>query len=99
MFEDLIVSLDDLGVSYTENADDGTLTIDIADIDKSLLVSVINALLSNSMSDYIIDDTSIVVSGYMSAEGSGEEDYEEDYDAQAQALDEMTANLGGSSDY
>lgn len=98
MFEDLIVSLDDLGVSYTENADDGTLTIDIADIDKSVLVSVINALMSNSITDYTIDDTSIVVSGYMSTEEGGEEDYaEEDYDAQAQALDEMTASLGGGS--
>jgi hypothetical protein len=97
MFEDLIVSLDDLGVTYTENADDGTLTIDIADIDKSVLVSVINALMSNSITDYTIDDTSIVVSGYMSTEEGGEEDYEEDYDAQAQALDEMTAGLGGGS--
>lgn len=97
MFEDLIVSLDDLGVSYTENADDGTLTIDIADIDKSVLVSVINALMSNSITDYTIDDTSIVVSGYMSTEEGTEEDYEEDYDAQAQALDEMTAGLGGDN--
>ena len=44
MFEDLILQLDELGVPYTEDYDTGVLTIDIADIDKAILVDVIVAL-------------------------------------------------------
>lgn len=60
MFEDIITTLDELGVTYTEDYDMGSLTIDIADIDKSLLVEVINAIMGY---DFTIDDTSITVNG------------------------------------
>ena len=58
--DDLIMSLDELGVTYTEDYESGTLTIDIADIDKATLVDVIVAL---NAGGYLFDitDTSITV--------------------------------------
>lgn len=60
MFEDLIVQLDELGVTYTEDYELGTLTIDIADIDKALLIDVI-AILQGYTFD--ITESTITVEG------------------------------------
>lgn len=59
MFEDLIVQLDELGVPYTE-AD--SLTIDIADVDKSILIEVIIALNDGGYM-FDINDSTITVEG------------------------------------
>ena len=88
MFEDLLVQLDDLGVTYTED-DMGGLTIDIADIDKSILIDVIMALNDGGYT-FDITETSIIV------EGSGfteEEVPAEDYTAEDVALDEALAGM------
>ena len=62
MLEDLILQLDEMGVSYTEDYDAGTLTIDIADIDKSILIDVIMLLNSG---EYVFDitESTITVEG------------------------------------
>lgn len=62
MFEDLILQLDDMGISYSEDYDLGTLTIDIADVEKSVLVDVIIAL-NNGGYMFNITETSITVEG------------------------------------
>lgn len=60
MFEDLIVQLDELGVSYTEDYDAGTLVIDIADVDKMLLVEIIQLLTSYT---FDLTESTITVQG------------------------------------
>lgn len=62
MFEDLILQLDDMGISYSEDYDLGTLTIDIADVEKSVLIDVIIAL-NNGGYMFTITETSITVEG------------------------------------
>ena len=82
MLEDLILQLDEMGVSYTEDYDAGTLTIDIADIDKSILIDVIMLLNSG---EYVFDitESTITVEGEVIEEEdemteSGEEAFDED---------------------
>jgi len=83
MFEDLITQLDDLGVTYTEDYEGGVLDIDIADIDKATLVSVISAI-NDAGYTFSITETNISVEGgettestneELPEEGTGEEDY------------------------
>ena len=87
MFEDLIVQLDELGVTYTEDYDAGTLTIDIADVDKSILIDVI-MMLNDAGSMFNITETSITVEGGMVEEPVDEATYAEDM-----ALDEALAGM------
>jgi hypothetical protein len=75
MFEDIINTLDSLGVTYTEDYDAGTLTIDIDTVDKLALVEIIS-MLNNGGFTYDIDDVSIVV--YGGAEPSTTETYDEE---------------------
>lgn len=84
MFEDVITTLDSLGVEYEEDYDNGTLSINIADVDKSTLVEIINSLMGM---DYTIDDSSITVNG---GEVLPEEPSE---DAEAAALDEAASGM------
>ena len=60
MFEDLIVQLDEMGVSYTEDYDAGTLVIDIADVDKMVLVEIIQLLTSYT---FDLTESTITVQG------------------------------------
>ena len=83
MFDTIIEVLDGLGVTYEEDYDNGNLVIDIADVDKSTLVEVINAIMGQ---DYTIDDSSITVSG-------GETNYDETAESEG-ALDEAAAQYG-----
>lgn len=85
MFEELISQLEEMGVTYTEDYDVGALTIDIADVDKSLLIEIISAL---NVGGYVFDITeaSITVE-------SGEVMTEEDtYDEEAY-LDDAFAQM------
>lgn len=85
MFEDLIVQLDEFGVTYTEDYDIGTLTIDISSVDKSVLIEIIMAL-NNGGYMFTIDDSSITVEG-----GATEGTYtEESYDEEAYLDDALT---------
>lgn len=87
MFEELIVQLDELGVTYTEDYDAGTLTIDIADVDKSVLVDIIVAL-NNGGHMFDITESSITVEG-----GSAPVEEEEPaYDEEAY-LDDALATM------
>jgi hypothetical protein len=78
MFEDLIVQLDEFGVTYTEDYETGVLTIDIASVDKSVLIEIIMTL-NNGGYMFTIDESTITVEG-----GAAEDTYtEESYDEEA----------------
>jgi len=63
MFEDLIVSLDEMGVQYTEDYEAGTLTVDVGSMDKVMLINVIQ-LANDSGMEFSIDENSLtIVSG------------------------------------
>lgn len=86
MFEEIIAALEELGVEYTEDYDAGSLTIDIADIDKSNLIAIISTL--NSLGEmFEITDTEIVVNSTMEMEPEEVEDTEPMMDEAA--LNEM----------
>lgn len=77
MFEDLITQLDDLGVTYTEDYEGGVLDINIADIDKDTLISVISAV-NDSGYTFSITETNISVESGEIAEPTGEEELPEE---------------------
>lgn len=85
MFEELIGGLDSLGVSYEETPD-GTLVINVADIDKVSLINVIQ-LANDTGMEFTIDEMSLTVFGGDLVEPM--EEPEEPIDAQAQALKEF----------
>ena len=88
MFEELIVTLEDLGVNYTEDYEAGTLSIDVVALDKIALISVIQ-MANDSGMEFVIDETSLTI---MSGETIMEPPMEEepmDEDIQAGALDEL----------
>lgn len=58
--DELIMTLDDLGVTYTEDYESGTFTIDIADVDKATLVEIIVALNAGGHL-FDISDTTITI--------------------------------------
>lgn len=73
MFEEIIATLDELGVVYNEDYDAGTLTIEIADIDKETLVEVIRAL-NDAGETYDISDTTITLQSTEATEPVEEEE-------------------------
>ena len=82
MFEEIIAALEELGVGYTEDYDAGSLTIDIADIDKSNLIAIISTL--NSLGEmFEITDTEIVVNSTLEMEPEEVEDTEMTMDEDA----------------
>ena len=86
MFEEIIAALEELGVEYTEDYDAGSLTIDIANIDKSNLIAIISTL--NSLGEmFEITDTEIVVNSTLEMETEEVEDTEMMMDEDA--LNEM----------
>ena len=86
MFEEIIAALEELGVEYTEDYDAGSLTIDIADIDKSNLIAIISTL--NSLGEmFEITDTEIIVNSTLEMEPEEVEDTETMMDEEA--LNEM----------
>lgn len=87
MFEDLIAQLDSFGVTYTEDYEMGTLTVDIASVDKSVLVDIIIALNDGGYVFSITEDSITVEGGEVATEEPVEEFDEEAYldDAMFQA--------------
>ena len=59
MFEQAIAELENMGVPYTEN-EDGSLSIDISNADKTDVVTIVAFLNDNGMS-YSIDASNIQV--------------------------------------
>jgi len=92
MFEEIIVQLDQTGVAYTEDYDMGTLTVDVAAIDKVGLINVIQ-MVTDSGLEFSIDEASLVIQGgAMEPELPPEEGTDEGLDMaamQAGAMDEM----------
>lgn len=77
MFEELIVQLDELGVTYSEDYDAGTLTVDIADVDKAVLVDIIVAL-NNGGYIFDITESTITVEGGAAPAEEDTESYDEE---------------------
>lgn len=78
MFEDLIVQLDELGVTYSEDYDAGTLTVDIADVDKLVLIDIITMLNDGGYAFSITESTITVEGGVEPVEEPTEESYDEE---------------------
>lgn len=62
MFEEIIATLEEYGVEYTEDFEAGTLNIDIATVEKTDLIAIIQAL-TNQGFDFDIDEAAITVHG------------------------------------
>jgi hypothetical protein len=76
--EDLLMQLDDLGVTYTEDLEMGTVVIDIASVEKDVLVDII-MLLNDGMYAFNITDTEITVEGGdVTTEDESTEDFDEE---------------------
>lgn len=75
--EDLLLQLDDLGVTYTEDYEMGTVNIDIASVEKDVLVEII-MLLNEGMYAFTINESEIVVEGGEVAEPETEEEYDDE---------------------
>lgn len=76
MFEDLISELDMLGVDYEEDYDMGMLTIGITDMEKDVLVDVIN-LVNEAGLPFTIDANSLIVEGGFEEPMEDEEELED----------------------
>lgn len=59
--EDLLLELDNLGVVYTEDPEMGTVTVDIADVDKTVLIDLI-IMLNNNGYTFDLSDTAVTIS-------------------------------------
>ena len=62
MFEEIIETLEEYGVEYTEDFEAGTLNIDIATVEKTDLIAIIQALTNQGL-DFDIDEAAITVHG------------------------------------
>lgn len=81
MFEEIIATLEEYGVEYTEDFEAGTLNIDITTVEKTDLIAIIQALTNRGL-DFDIDEAAITVHGGdtmteedMMAEEAPEEDF------------------------
>ena len=72
MFEDLITVLEGLGAEYTEDYEEGTLTIEVANLDKVQIINIIQAV-NDSDLDFSVDEKAIVVIGEAMPEPMEEE--------------------------
>lgn len=72
MFDEIIAQLDAMGIKYTEDYEAGTLTIDVASMDKEKLIGVIQALNDTGL-PFSIDASSIVVTGIPSEDTPAQE--------------------------
>lgn len=69
MFENAIQELDAMGIPYSET-EDGGLIIEIGDVDKTDLITIIGFLNDNGI-DFVIDETTITIPG--EGDNGGEE--------------------------
>ena len=90
MMEEILTELDAMGLEYTEDYDEGIVTVDIGNADKSLVIQAVGLFTSYDI-DFTIDETSIVATMDMVEEMPMEEAPMEE-DMQEMALGEM---LGG----
>ena len=62
MFEDIIVQLDQMGVPYNEDYEAGTLTVEVASLDKVALIQVIQFANDSGM-EFNIDESALTLMG------------------------------------
>lgn len=89
MLEDLIAQLDEMGITYSEDPDTGTLTIDISTVEKADLVDVIIALNSAGVMFDITEDSITVQGDTTPMETSGEEVAADDTNYMDEALGQL----------
>ena len=75
--DELLTQLEELGVDYTEDTEAGTVVVDIASIDKTMLIDVI-IMLNNNGYTFDMSDTSITISVGAYDYAEEEEAYNED---------------------
>lgn len=75
--DELLTQLEELGVDYTEDTEAGTVVVDIASIDKTMLIDVI-IMLNNGGYTFDMSDTSITISVGTYDYAEDEESYDED---------------------
>lgn len=90
MYEEIIGQLDAIGVAYNEDVEAGSLTVDVAAMDKVQLIEVIN-IMNGAGLPFDINETTLTVSGFEMEpmEEPEPEEPAEGVDAQQMALDEM----------
>lgn len=91
MIEDVIGQLDAMGVTYTEDYEGGSVTVDIADVDKIQLIDIINVINDSGLL-FNIDESVITIiteDADLMAEEPVEEETPAEGDMQARALDQM----------
>lgn len=91
MYEEIIGQLDAIGAPYTEDVEAGTITIDVATLDKVQLIEVINVMNGAGL-PFDVNETTLTVSGFDMTpmeDVASEEPMEGEMDAQQMALDEM----------
>lgn len=87
MFEELIASLDEMGLEYVEDYDAGTLTVDVGVIDKVQVINLIQAVTDLGL-EFTIDEASLVVTGGDTPEAPEELEEPEEFN-QEDAMNEM----------
>jgi hypothetical protein len=92
MFEDMIVQLEAIGVTPSEDMEAGTLSISVSDVDKVTLIEIIR-MLNDSGMEFTIDETSIMVQGTPMDMGMDDMMMEDDADMQELALDEAMLGM------
>ena len=92
MFEDMIVKLEAIGVTPSEDMEAGTLSISVSDVDKVTLIEIIR-MLNDSGMEFTIDETSIMVQGTPMDMGMDDMMMEDDADMQELALDEAMLGM------
>lgn len=90
----MIVQLEAIGVTPSEDMEAGTLSISVSDVDKVTLIEIIR-MLNDSGMEFTIDETSIMVQGTPMDMDMGMDDMmmEDDADMQELALDEAMLGM------
>ena len=88
----MIVQLEAIGVTPSEDMEAGTLSISVSDVDKVTLIEIIR-MLNDSGMEFTIDETSIMVQGTPMDMGMDDMMMEDDADMQELALDEAMLGM------
>lgn len=90
MYEEIISELENLGLSYTDN-EDGTIVVDIAELDKVDIVNAVSMLNAN-MINYDISEDTITI--YVEPDAPEEPEMDEDEDVLGGMTEDALGDLG-----
>lgn len=90
MYEEIINEIEAMGLDYVDN-EDGTITVDIAELDKVDIVNAVSMLNAN-MVNYDISEDSITI--YVEPDTPEEPEVEEDEDILGGMTDDALGDLG-----